>query len=108
MKTYFDQLNSYYDKIYVLTLPRLQERIDFINSELEGLNFQFFSGADRQDTSLAALKASGQYSNERYRAFYKRPDDMNLGMVCCALGHQHMYHDIITHGYQRTLILEDD
>ena len=108
MKPYFDQLNSYYDKIYVLTLPRLHERIDFINRELEGLNFEFFYGADRQDTSLAALKAGGQYSNERYRAFYKRPDDMNLGMVCCALGHLHMYQDIIKHGYQRTLILEDD
>src|SRR6476646_6522170 len=108
MKTYFKQLNSYYDKIYVLTLPRLHERIDFVNKELEGLDFEFFYGADRKDTSLAALKAEGLYSNERFRAFYKRPDDMNLGMVCCALGHLHMYQSIIAHSYQRTLILEDD
>jgi glycosyl transferase family 25 len=108
MKACFDYLNDFYDKVYVLTLPRLHERIDFINRELNGLNFEFFYGTDKQDTSIATLKAGGVYSTERYLDFYKKPNEMNLGMLCCSLGHLHMYQSIIANGYHKTLILEDD
>lgn len=108
MHEYFGFLNNYYDKVYVLTLPRLHERMDLINRQLEGLHFEFFYGTDKQDTSINALKEQGAYSTERYLEFYKRPHEMSLGMLCCSLGHLHMYQSIIANGYRRTLILEDD
>jgi len=108
MRTYFEHLNRYYDKIYVLTLPRLHERMDFIRRELAGLDFEFFYGIDKKDTSLADLKTQGIYSTDRYLEFYKRPHEMNLGMLCCSLGHVRMYESIVAHGYKKTLILEDD
>ncbi len=106
--TAFQHLNEYYDKIYILTLPRLQDRIDYINKTFEGLNFEFFHGVDKQEHSLKEFKEGGTYSTELYRSFYKSPDEMPLGMLCCALGHVHIYEKIIKEGYERTLILEDD
>jgi glycosyl transferase family 25 len=108
MNNYFDPLNAYYDKIYVLTLPRLQERIGFIEKQLKGLHFEFFFGTDKQDTSIAELKKQGRYSPEQYREFYKKTAEMSLGMLCCAIGHADIYRSIINNGYGKTLILEDD
>ncbi len=108
MKEYYQHLNQYYDKIYVLSLPRLKERIEYINKVLAGLNFEFFWGTDKQETSLEKLKSSGLYTTENYRVFYKKPSDINLGMLCCSLGHLHIYENIVQNGYGKTLILEDD
>jgi glycosyl transferase, family 25 len=108
MQEHFSDLNAYFDKIYVLSLPRLQERIDHINKTLEGLNFDFFWGTDKNETSLEKLKASGDYNTGSYQQFYKKPTEINLGMLCCSLGHAGIYRKIIENGYKRTLILEDD
>lgn len=104
----FQSLNEYYDKIFILTLPRLKDRIDYINKTFEGLDFEFFYGVDKLDNSLEDLTEKGIYSSELYRQFYKHPADISLGMLCCALGHVQIYRKIIEEGYGRTLILEDD
>jgi glycosyl transferase family 25 len=104
----FKYLNSYYDKIYILTLPRLKDRMDYVNKTFEGLNFEFFFGVDKENNSMEEFKKNGTYSTEHYKTFYKSPPDMPLGMLCCALGHLNIYQEIIKNGYQRTLILEDD
>ena len=108
MPQYFEYLNDFYDKIYVLSLPRLEERTRHINDALKGLQFEFFWGIDKQKVLMEEMKEHGLYSTERYREFYKRPDEMSLGMLCCSLGHVKMYESIILYGYQKTLILEDD
>lgn len=108
MQKHFEQLNEYYDKIYVLTLPRLTERLEYINETLRGLHFEFFYGVDKQEVSLAELKHQGVYSQQQYHIFYKKPKEIPLGMLCCSMGHLKIYEHIVKHNIQRTLILEDD
>lgn len=108
MQEHFQALNNYYDKIYILSLPRLRERIAYINETCRGLKFDFFWGADKESTSIEDLKNKNLYSTKRFQSFYKKPKDMPPGMLCCSLGHLQIYQDIIKNRYQRSLILEDD
>ncbi|MES1198174.1 MAG: glycosyltransferase family 25 protein [Chitinophagaceae bacterium] len=108
MQENFKKMNEYYDKIYVLSLPRLTERIAYINNALKGLNFEFFFGTDKQTISMTDMKQRGLYSTSQYQRFYKRPKEISLGMLCCSLGHLKIYQDIVRNNYKRTLILEDD
>jgi glycosyl transferase, family 25 len=108
MAANFDYLNTFFDKIYVLCLPRLTNRIDHIKKNLSGLNYELFEGIDKQTVSVEGLKKSGGYSTARYHEFYKDSKDMPLGMLCCAMGHVKIYEAIIKNGYKKTLILEDD
>lgn len=108
MPAHFQYLNSYFDKIFVLSLPRLTDRIEHIKKELEGLHYEFFWGIDKEETSLEELKKGGIYSSIKYQSFYKKKKDMNLGMICGALGHRAIYNEIAKMGYKRTLVLEDD
>ncbi|MGB5027757.1 MAG: hypothetical protein WBO38_04590, partial [Chitinophagaceae bacterium] len=82
MKSSFQYLNDYFDKIVVLTLPRLTDRITYINKTLEGLNFEFFFGTDKEKTSIEELKEKGLYSTALYREFYKKPTEISTGMLC--------------------------
>jgi glycosyl transferase family 25 len=108
MQQNFQYMNDYYDKIYVLSIPRLEDRIRHINSVLKGLDFEFFWGTDKQNVVPEKLEEQGLYSKEKYREFYKNPSEMSTGMLCCSLGHVKIYETIIRNKYQRTLILEDD
>ncbi|MBA2500404.1 MAG: glycosyltransferase family 25 protein [Chitinophagaceae bacterium] len=108
MNSAFSFLNQFYDKIYVLSLPRLQNRVDYINTTLHGLDFEFFWGIDKENTSLDQLKDELLFSPESYRQFYKKPQQMHIGMLCCSLGHLQIYEHIVANQIGKTLILEDD
>jgi glycosyl transferase, family 25 len=108
MSNKFQSLNEYFDKILVLTLPRLQQRMDDFRRVFTGLEYDFFYGLDKQDTSLDLLKQKGEYDTAAYRRFYKKPTEISLGMLCCSIGHLMMYEYIVAKGFQRTLIFEDD
>lgn len=108
MEKDFSALNSFFDKIYILTLPRLKDRIDLFTQELRGLNYEVFYGVDKEETNLASLKQQGIYNTTAYTDIYKKQPDMNPGMLCCSLGHVKMYESIIAHQYSKVLILEDD
>lgn len=108
MSTEFEFLNKSFDKIFVLSLPRLKDRNQRVIKLLKGLNYDFFYGVDKNDVTLQQIIDQGLYSSAGYKSFYKYPSDMNLGMLCCALGHLHIYQEIVKNNYHRTLILEDD
>ena len=108
MQENFRPLNNYYDKIYVLSLHSASERKHYINNVLKGLDFEFFWGVDKKETSLEKIMDLGLYSSDQYHLFYKNPGEMSLGMLCCSIGHAGIYKDIIRSGYKKTLILEDD
>ena len=108
MQPSFQYLNEYFDKIVVLTLPSLTDRIDYFKKTFEGLNYEFFYGIDKETTSLDKLKEEGLYSTKIFREFYKKPSEISTGMLCCSLGHLKIYEYIIEKGFQKTLILEDD
>ncbi len=108
MNNPFQELNLYYDKIFVLSIPRLTQRIARIRDQLTGLEYELFYGIDKSMISREILETDGTYNDLAYKKHYKKPISMNLGMICCALGHAKIYEEIINKGYKRTLILEDD
>lgn len=108
MKNHFSYLNEYFDKIYVLSLPRLTDRIEHVKKSLADIDYEFFWGKDKADTTLAELKKQGLYDSNKYRSFYKKKKDMAVGMICGAHGHLNIYKEIISKKYDRVLIMEDD
>lgn len=108
MQRDFSAINAYFDKIYILTLPRLTDRIDSFTRELEGLNYEIFYGVDKETVDFTDLKERGIYDPEAYKGIYRKRHEMSMGMLCCSLGHVKIYESIIIHNYKRVLILEDD
>jgi glycosyl transferase, family 25 len=104
----FSALNAFFDKIFILTLPRLKDRIDNFTRELQGLNYEIFYGVDKEEISMESMKQKGIYDSAAYTSIYKKQADMNPGMLCCSLGHVKIYESIIANKYNRVLILEDD
>lgn len=108
MQAAFKSFNIYFDKIWVLTLPRLKDRMNSIRTRLQGLDYEFFYGIDKETLDYAPMEQLGWYSQKRYQQYYRKPPVMSKGMLSCSLGHLRMYEAIIRNGYKRTLILEDD
>ena len=104
----FKSLNAYFDKVYVLSLPHATARHDNIALVLEGLNWSFFWGTDKKDFSDAQIREEGIYDDVAHRKTKRTSRSMNLGEVACALSHRRIYEDVLTQGYERVLILEDD
>ena len=65
MQEYFRFLNNYYDKVYVLSIHSASKRKDYINDVLKGLDFEFFWGVDKEETSLEKIKSLGLYSTDQ-------------------------------------------
>jgi glycosyl transferase, family 25 len=101
-------LNSYFNKIYVLTIPRAVERHNQLQQDLSGLNFDFFYGVDKQSLTKEDLIENNIYSEEQaiQNSRYSKP--MKMGEIACSLGHKLIYEDIIKNKYSKVLVLEDD
>ena len=104
----FDPLNNFFDKIFVITLERSVNRQAHINKTLEGLDYQFFFGADKNNFSLEDLKEKNIYNEALAIKHHRYSKPMNPGQIGCALSHKNIYEEIINNGYTKTLILEDD
>lgn len=105
---YFDILNEYYDKIYVITIPRAIERQEKTKQLLQGLNFSFFEGIDKLEWPLDRVIAHGIYDEALAIASHRYGKPMNLGNIALSYGHQKIYEDILLNQYKRALIFEDD
>jgi glycosyl transferase family 25 len=97
-------LAEFFDRVYVLSLRRCEDRHAFIKAELEGLPFDFFWGVDGK--TLTPREVAESQDVAAIRAVMHR--DMSTGEVACALSHRLIYEDALAHGYRRVLILEDD
>lgn len=113
----FDLLNEYYDKIYVVTIPRsFKEREIKIRQNLNGLNYTIFWGVDGtklNNTDIIDLydseNARKNLSNFLLKAYGLVIDrDLSLSELGCSLSHLNVYIDVVSNGYERVLILEDD
>jgi glycosyl transferase, family 25 len=86
-------LNDYFDKIYVITMkdsfriPRMRER-------LKGVDYEFFIGCDG-----ATLDKT---------PYIKMGSKQTRGQLGCTLSHYQLYEKIVSEGYDKVLILEDD
>jgi glycosyl transferase, family 25 len=105
---YFQFLNSFFDHIYVITIPRAIERQENIRHRLDGLNFEFFYGVDKQENSLEQLQSDGLYNEGKARLYHRYSKALTHGEVACALSHKNLWQLIAENKYNKVLIFEDD
>lgn len=101
-------LQQHFDKVLVVTVPRFKERQEKVAHRLEGITFDFFYGADKQEFTDDFIKASYHYDKKNTLApgYYFRP--LNEGEIACSLSHRMIYQAMVDNNWQRVLILEDD
>ena len=104
----FEALNTFFDRIYVLTLKRASDRQDHVRQVLRGLNYHFIYGVDKQELSMEQVVRLGLFDRKLHMRTKRTHRSMNLGEIACALSHRKIYEDIAEKGYGRSLILEDD
>ncbi|MGC4100619.1 glycosyltransferase family 25 protein [Ferruginibacter sp.] len=101
-------LQQYFDKVFVVSIPRFTERHQKVQQQLEGVAFDFFWGADKLNLDLQQAKQNGVYNEEKTIALQRQGKPLNLGELACSLSHRMVYEEMIKHNWQKVLILEDD
>lgn len=104
----YSSLNTFFDHIYIVTLPRAKDRQALIAVNLKGLNFSFFEGFDKNDFIVPELIANGVFDKEKSSKVHRYNKKMTPGQIGCAWSHRAIYQDIIANNYNKVLILEDD
>lgn len=95
-------LGRFFDAIWVLTIPRNQDRQRFMKRQLKGLEFEFFEGVDGKTLSIddPRLDLRGaEFRNHRL---------VRVNELACTMSHLVIFQAIIDRGLERVLILEDD
>ena len=101
-------LQLYFDKIFVVSLPRFTGRQQQIEVRLQGLNFDFFWGADKLQMDDDDVRSNGTYDEQRAKKLQRQGKALNLGEVACSLSHRNVYEWMIKNNWKKILILEDD
>jgi glycosyl transferase, family 25 len=101
-------LHNYFDKIFVVSVPRFTARHETVAQKLEGLHFDFFWGADKQELNLNDAKRDDILSDDKTKAHQRHGKLLNLGELACSLSHRMLYEEMIKHNWKKVLILEDD
>jgi len=108
MQEYFQLLNQYYDKIYVLSVESAVARRELFSERFRGLNYSFFFGADKSKFSIEDVIVRGIYSEELTRQHHRYNKTMKHGEIACSWSHKMMYEEMMANNYNRILIFEDD
>lgn len=103
-----DSLQQYFDKILVVSVPRFTDRHERLNQSLEGLEYDFFWGADKQQLDYETAKTDGTYDERMAQKLQRQGKALNLGEIACSLSHRNLYAAMIENGWEKVLILEDD
>ena len=98
----YEALQTYFDAVWVLTIPRNTKRQEFMKNQLSGLTFEFFEGIDGKSLSEGDLRLDIQASHILNRR------EVRVNELACTMSHLVMFKAIIDKGLQRVLILEDD
>ncbi len=108
MQQYFQLLNQYYDKIYVLSVSSAEERRKLFADRFQGLQYSFYYGADKNKFTIEEIKQKGIFSEELTRHHHRFGKTMKQGEIACSWSHKMMYEEMLTENYYRVLIFEDD
>lgn len=108
MHEYFQHLNQYYDKIYVLSVESASRRREIFAERFKGLNYTFFFGADKNKFTVEELERKNIFSEKLTREHHRFNKTMKPGEIACSWSHKMMYGDMLANNYQRILIFEDD
>jgi glycosyl transferase family 25 len=107
-KVFFETLNRYFDRIYVLTIAPAEKRRESFSKDMEGLDFHFFYGVDRQELDIDKLISSGVYDEEKARTTQRYKKSLTPSEIACAWGHRNIYEDMVKNRIERAMIFEDD
>lgn len=108
MQEYFQWLNEYYDKIYVVSIASATARRELFAKRFEGLRYSFFFGADKNEFTIEEVKTSGVFNEELTRHHHRFGKTMKPGEIACSWSHRMIYSDMMANHYNRILIFEDD
>jgi glycosyl transferase family 25 len=108
MQEYFQLLNKYYDKIYVLSVHSAEARRKLFKERFKELNYSFFYGADKKNFIIPDLIEKNIYSEDLAKKHHRYTKTMMPGEIGCSLSHRMIYEDMLKNNYSRILILEDD
>ena len=108
MEEYFQLLNRYYDKIYVLSIESATARRELFTKRFKSLDFTFFYGADKNKFSYEEVKERGIFNEELTRHNHRFSKTMKLGEIACSWSHKMILEEMLAKNYQRILIFEDD
>lgn len=101
-------LHGYFDKILVLTVARFTERHEKVKQRMQGIDFEFFYGTDKNDLTPERISSEYVYDKKASLSVRQVFPEMNTGEIACSLSHCNIYEAIIHNNWQRVLILEDD
>jgi glycosyl transferase, family 25 len=101
-------LDQYFDKIFVVSLPRFTQRHQQLRENLNGLNFHFFFGVDKLQLDIDKMQLDGTYDEKKAKQLQRQGKTLNLGEIACSLSHRMIYEEMIKNNWQKVLILEDD
>jgi glycosyl transferase, family 25 len=101
-------LQQYFDKVFVLTVPRFKERHEKVKQRLDGIDFEFFFGTDKNELTPAFISSHYVYDPGASLSVRQVFPEMNTGEIACSLSHCNIYEAIIKNNWERVLILEDD
>jgi glycosyl transferase family 25 len=101
-------LNDYFDRIFVITLPRATERHALMERALSGLRYEVVHGQDRLELDLADLEARGVYDDRAARRLHRYGRGVTLAHIACVLSHARIWRRMVDEGLERVLVFEDD
>jgi len=108
LQVFFNLLNSFFEKVYVITLKRATDRHTHVKKELTGLNYSLFYGQDKLEFDVKELERKNIYNADLAKKYHRYGKPMPAGMIGCSWSHKLIYEDVIKNNYQKVLILEDD
>lgn len=101
-------LQSYFNKVFVLTVPRLWERQAHVKNRLAGFDFEFFYGQDKNELTDEFIQLNYRYEKSLSLSVSQTFKPMNKGEIACALSHRMIYQSMVDNHYEHVLIFEDD
>ncbi len=102
------KLGQYFDKIFIVSVPRFADRHERVKKSLEGLPFVFFWGADKLTLDYHTAKTDGTYDEKQAQKLQRQGKALNLGEIACSLSHRMVYAEMVKNSWGKVLILEDD
>lgn len=107
-QSYFDALNQFYEKIYVITIEKAVTRREKLKPLLEGLDYTFFYGKDKAELDNNPAELAKFYNEQRAKQLHRYSKPMTVGHVACSISHRMVYEDMVRNNFKNALIFEDD
>jgi GR25 family glycosyltransferase involved in LPS biosynthesis len=103
-------LNSFFNKIYVISIPRNKTRLDAFLTRTEGIDIEIFNGTDGRTLypHITYVRDFPPVFFAKYNISYERASKWNKGQLGCALSNFNVQKLIIEKKIDKALILEDD